>query len=157
MRAEVEAAVKRVMACLGVRSAQHPQGWVVTEIVRSDVSLRCLRNNAVQTCWVHADACMALLVVSAHPPAVRLPHGMSPRRSCKRSAQPCLIPYPVQVHADARMIQSVLYASKLSLRFPRVEAVRWDKSPVDIQTVAEVWDLVNRQKDGIGACSELIF
>ncbi len=54
------------------------------------------------------------------------------------------------------MIQSVLYASKLSLRFPRVEAVRWDKSPVDIQTVAEVWDLVNRQKDGIGACPELI-
>lgn len=72
------------------------------------------------------------------------------------SAQPYLIPYPVQVHADARMIQSVLYASKLSLRFPRVEAVRWDKSPVDIQTVAEVWDLVNRQKDGVGACSELV-
>ncbi len=63
----------------------------------------------------------------------------------------------MQVHADARMIQSVLYASKLSLRFPRVEAVRWDKSPFDIQTVAEVCDLVNRQKDGIGACSELIF
>ncbi|KAK9834174.1 hypothetical protein WJX81_005346 [Elliptochloris bilobata] len=59
----------------------------------------------------------------------------------------------VKVHADVRFIQSVLYASRLSLRFPRVDSIRRDKGPLDIQTCREVWDLVNRDDRAAGAAA----
>ena len=41
------------------------------------------------------------------------------------------------------------FASRHSLRFPRVHRVRWDKAPTDIQTDAELWHIVESNKGAI--------
>ena len=51
-----------------------------------------------------------------------------------------------QVQADVRTIISKDFATRHSLRFPRVERIRYDKSPFDVQTDQELWDLVNQNK-----------
>jgi len=45
-----------------------------------------------------------------------------------------------------RTIISKDFATRHSLRFPRVERIRYDKSPFDVQTDQELWDLVNQNK-----------
>lgn len=55
----------------------------------------------------------------------------------------------MQVQADVRTIVSKTFASRHSLRFPRVHRVRWDKSPMDIQTDQELWDLVESNQGAI--------
>ena len=52
----------------------------------------------------------------------------------------------LQVQADVRTIISRDFATRHSLRFPRVERIRYDKSPFDVQTDQELWDLVNQNK-----------
>ncbi|DBA75732.1 TPA: hypothetical protein ACH3X1_010149 [Trebouxia sp. C0004] len=52
----------------------------------------------------------------------------------------------LQVQADVRTIISKDFATHHSLRFPRVERIRYDKSPFDVQTDQELWDLVNQNK-----------
>ena len=52
----------------------------------------------------------------------------------------------LQVQADVRTIISRDFATRHSLRFPRVERIRYDKSPLDVQTDQELWDLVNQNK-----------
>ena len=54
-----------------------------------------------------------------------------------------------QVQADVRTIRSRNFASRHSLRFPRVQRVRWDKAPTDIQTDAELWHIVESNKGSI--------
>ena len=44
---------------------------------------------------------------------------------------------------------SKTFASRHSLRFPRCKRVRWDKSPMDIQTDQELWDIVESNKGAI--------
>ena len=58
--------------------------------------------------------------------------------------------HAAQVHADVRLIKSLLYASELSLRFPRIAEVRTDKRPVDIQTIGEIRDLVHGNRPDAG-------
>lgn len=41
------------------------------------------------------------------------------------------------------------FASRHSLRFPRVQRVRWDKGPLDIQTDQELWDIVESNRGAI--------
>lgn len=55
----------------------------------------------------------------------------------------------MQVQADVRTIVSKQFASRHSLRFPRVQRVRWDKSPLDIQTDQELWDTVESNQGAI--------
>lgn len=55
----------------------------------------------------------------------------------------------VQVQADVRTILSRDFATRHSLRFPRVERIRYDKSPFDVQTDKQLWDLVNQNKGGM--------
>ncbi len=55
----------------------------------------------------------------------------------------------MQVQADVRTIVSKTFASRHSLRFPRVQRVRWDKSPMDIQTDQELWDIVESNQGAI--------
>ena len=57
---------------------------------------------------------------------------------------------PPQVQADVRTIISRDFATRHSLRFPRVERIRYDKSPFDVQTDQELWDLVNQNKGVVG-------
>lgn len=54
------------------------------------------------------------------------------------------------MHADVRLIKSLLYASELSLRFPRVAEVRNDKRPVDIQTIGEIREMVHGNRPDAG-------
>ncbi len=49
------------------------------------------------------------------------------------------------------MIKSVLYASELSLRFPRVNAVREDKPHFDIDHLGTLRDWVTRKEVADGA------
>ncbi|DBA86388.1 TPA: hypothetical protein ACH3X2_005613 [Trebouxia sp. C0005] len=55
----------------------------------------------------------------------------------------------LQVQADVRTIISKDFATRHSLRFPRVERIRYDKSPFDVQTDQELWDLVNQNKGAV--------
>jgi hypothetical protein len=55
-----------------------------------------------------------------------------------------------QIHGDVRMIKSVLYASELSLRFPRVNAVR-DKRHFDIDHCGTLRDWVTKKEIAEGA------
>lgn len=55
----------------------------------------------------------------------------------------------LQVQADVRTIVSKTFASRHSLRFPRVQRVRWDKSPLDIQTDRDLWQIVESNKGAI--------
>ena len=55
----------------------------------------------------------------------------------------------MQVQADVRMIPSSVFASRRSLRFPRVARVRYDKAPADIQTDAALWAAVEANKGAI--------
>lgn len=60
----------------------------------------------------------------------------------------------LQVQADVRTILSRDFATRHSLRFPRVERIRYDKSPFDVQTDQQLWDLVNQNKGAnIGSAS----
>lgn len=54
----------------------------------------------------------------------------------------------VQVQADVRTIISRDFATRHSLRFPRVDRIRYDKSPFDVQTDQELWDVID-QKGGV--------
>ena len=54
------------------------------------------------------------------------------------------------MHADVRLIKSLLYASELSLRFPRVAEVRNDKRPLDIQTIGEIREMVHGNRPDAG-------
>jgi hypothetical protein len=47
------------------------------------------------------------------------------------------------------LIQSVNYATHHSLRFPRVERVRYDKSYMDIQTNEGLWEHIQQHKGAI--------
>ena len=58
--------------------------------------------------------------------------------------------HAAQVHADVRLIKSLLYASELSLRFPRVAEVRNDKRPLDIQTIGEIREMVHGNRPDAG-------
>lgn len=58
--------------------------------------------------------------------------------------------HAAQVHADVRLIMSLLYASELSLRFPRVAEVRNDKRPLDIQTIGEIREMVHGNRPDAG-------
>lgn len=58
--------------------------------------------------------------------------------------------HAAQVHADVRLIKSLLYASELSLRFPRVAEVRNDKNYLDIQTIGEIRDMVHGNRPDAG-------
>lgn len=55
----------------------------------------------------------------------------------------------MQIQADVRTIMSRTFASRHSLRFPRCTRVRWDKSPLDIQTDQDLWDIVESNKGAI--------
>ena len=61
--------------------------------------------------------------------------------------------WPAQIQADVRTIMSKTFASRHSLRFPRCKRVRWDKSPMDIQTDHELWDIVESNKGAIVGAS----
>lgn len=59
----------------------------------------------------------------------------------------------LQLQADVRTIISRTFATQHSLRFPRVTRIRWDKSPLDVQTDDELWGIVNEQRSGVpGIC-----
>ncbi len=60
-----------------------------------------------------------------------------------------MYPVDVQVQADVRTIVSKQFASRHSLRFPRVQRVRWDKGPLDVQTDQELWDIVESNQGAI--------
>jgi hypothetical protein len=55
----------------------------------------------------------------------------------------------LQVQADVRTIRSRNFASRHSLRFPRVQRIRWDKAPTQIQTDAELWHIIESNKGAI--------
>eukprot|EP00884_Botryococcus_braunii_P020215 jgi/Botrbrau1/6878/Bobra.152_2s0034.1 len=55
----------------------------------------------------------------------------------------------LQIKADVRLIQSINYATHHSLRFPRVERVRYDKSYMDIQTNEGLWEYIQQNKGAI--------
>lgn len=55
----------------------------------------------------------------------------------------------MQIQADVRTIMSKTFASRHSLRFPRCVRVRWDKSPMDIQTDQDLWEIVENNKGAI--------
>ena len=59
----------------------------------------------------------------------------------------------VQIQADVRTIMSRTFASRHSLRFPRCVRVRWDKSPTDIQTDQDLWEIVESNKGAIVGAS----
>ncbi len=56
-----------------------------------------------------------------------------------------------KIQADIRLIRSTNYATQHSLRFPRVQRVRYDKSYADIQTDEGLWEQIEHAKGGIGA------
>jgi hypothetical protein len=68
----------------------------------------------------------------------------SPLARCQRRAR-------AQVHGDVRMIKSVLYASELSLRFPRVNSVHKDKNFTHINTCIDLRDMVVKKESAHGA------
>ena len=47
-----------------------------------------------------------------------------------------------KVNADGRMIKSTVFASSHSLRFPRVDIIRWDKLWHDVLSVEELKEQV---------------
>lgn len=47
------------------------------------------------------------------------------------------------------MIQSNNYATHHSLRFPRVQRVRYDKSYMDVQTNEGLWEYIQQSKGAI--------
>lgn len=51
--------------------------------------------------------------------------------------------------ADIRAIVSKVFAASHSLRFPRVDRVRWDKSPADAMKESELDDLVKSNKGSL--------
>lgn len=55
----------------------------------------------------------------------------------------------MQIQADVRTIMSRTFASRHSLRFPRCTRVRWDKSPMDVQTDQDLWEIVESNKGAI--------
>lgn len=58
--------------------------------------------------------------------------------------------WSLQVQADVHPIMSKVFATGVSLRFPRVERARFDKSWRDAQTVQELLKLVRDQRSLIG-------
>lgn len=55
----------------------------------------------------------------------------------------------LQVMGDLRLITSNVFKTKYSMRFPKVDCIRRDKGPEDVQTEQELIDTVN-QKHGEG-------
>ena len=55
----------------------------------------------------------------------------------------------MQIHADLRLIESRVFKSRYSLRFPRIERLRYDKGPDNIVTEEEVD--THREKRAKGA------
>lgn len=60
----------------------------------------------------------------------------------------------MQVAADVRLITSTTFASHYSLRFPRVQRIRWDKNAPDIQTQSDLETQLeqNRYEKGEDLC-----
>ncbi len=52
----------------------------------------------------------------------------------------------LQVRADVRMIKSEQFATDWSLRFPRIQRIRDDKSASEIQTHEDFKDMVQRNR-----------
>ena len=71
-------------------------------------------------------------------PSHRRPPPLPPPPPCSRPLLP------------VRTIQSQVFASRYSLRFPRVTAVRGDKAPADANSVDELDRLVAARKGGWG-------
>ena len=47
----------------------------------------------------------------------------------------------------------MVWATQYSLRFPRIQQIRWDKSPLDAQTVQDLRALVHDNQGAlVGAC-----
>ena len=59
------------------------------------------------------------------------------------------VSWHAQIQADVRTIMSRTFASRHSLRFPRCVRVRWDKSPAQVQTDQDLWDVVEANKGAI--------
>ncbi len=59
----------------------------------------------------------------------------------------------MQILADVRTIISKTFASRHSLRFPRCIRVRWDKSPMDVQTDQDLWEIIESNKGAIVGAS----
>lgn len=74
---------------------------------------------------------------------------IKPIHVCPRYKVNVAVPVDEQVQADVRTILSRDFATRHSLRFPRVERIRYDKSPFDVQTDQQLWDLVNQNKGGM--------
>ena len=55
----------------------------------------------------------------------------------------------LQIKADIRTIVSRAFATKYSLRFPRIDRVRWDKNPADVMTEQELEELVEKNKGSL--------
>lgn len=56
----------------------------------------------------------------------------------------------VQVTGDVRLITSSVFKTRYSMRFPKANYIREDKSPYQVQTEDELINYVN-QKHGEGA------
>ena len=54
----------------------------------------------------------------------------------------------LQVTADVRTTQSSTFAAHQSLRFPRIQEIRWDKDAADVQTQQELDALTDEQRTG---------
>ena len=76
-------------------------------------------------------------------------YSIKPAHVCLRHEVNVAVPADEQVQADVRTILSRDFATRHSLRFPRVERIRYDKSPFDVQTDQQLWDLVNQNKGGM--------
>ena len=61
----------------------------------------------------------------------------------------------VQITADVRTIVSRVFATKSSLRFPRVLHIREDKSYLDVQTQDDLFKLLDQNRSNGGGESFL--
>eukprot|EP00873_Tetraselmis_striata_P028525 jgi/Tetstr1/448789/TSEL_036023.t1 len=57
----------------------------------------------------------------------------------------------VEIQADLRLIQSKMFASGYSLRFPRIRRIREDKSCREVMTLQELTDMVEENKGNLTA------
>lgn len=66
-----------------------------------------------------------------------------------RHCPPLPPPPPPQIQADLRLIQSKMFASGYSLRFPRIRRIREDKSCREVMTLQELTDMVEENKGNL--------
>jgi DNA ligase 4 len=52
----------------------------------------------------------------------------------------------LSVFADLRLVQSEIYAMKYTMRFPRLQMVRWDKDAATANTVQDIEHIVQQKK-----------